>query len=80
MEERIAKYKTFSLPNGREQINKNGTSFSFDISFQNGFLNEEKNKANLSYISNLDGKENETDQCSPEQEYTNAYNLECSPK
>ena len=81
-ETKLVDYKPFNLNNISQSINKNGSSFSFDINIPN--VNEINigDKASLSYFSLDDKVRNETDQCSimKKNDKNNTYEFKCYPK
>ena len=80
MAEGEVEYQPFNLTEKSPNINTSGTSFSFNINIQNDSSLSSEHNVNLSYASNVDNTENETDQCSLEKKSANVYNLKCSPK
>ena len=81
-ETKLVDYKPFNLNNPSESINKNASSFSFDIIILNDNKINIGDQASLSYFSLDDNARNETDQCSimKKNDKNNTYEFKCSPK
>ena len=81
-ETKLVDYKPFNLNNISQSINKNGSSFSFDIIILNDNKINIGDQASLSYFSLDDNARNETDQCSimKKNDKNNTYEFKCSPK